>query len=435
MIWPGANVILISIDTLRADRLGCYGYSRRTTPQLDELAKRSFLFERAYAHSSNTIVSHASMLTSLHPVTHGSRPDLPLDLSFTTVAEAFCAGGYQTAGFTTHPPWLNRKMGFAQGFEYFVTKDQPAKGLNRDILYWLHSRKLQAPDGRENPFFLFIHYYDVHSDWREFPYETRTRFDRMFTGDYRGEFRGCRNGKCGSQLLLEIHKGAAQLSQEELEWVKALYDGGIAYTDHQIGRLLDILRDLDYFDSSWIVVTGDHGEEFMEHGKVLHTQPYEETARVPLIIKPPYRQTSRSITDAIGLVDLMPTLLEGTGIEPSAEVQGRSLLPLMMDESKPEAAVYFNELGDPGNVTLRHGNYTLVTRNEFTELELYENELNLEQKNNVSDRYPEISQRLRDMARRFHQHQVALSRSRDVEPVNLTEEEIEQLRRLGYVAK
>ena len=262
MVWPQANVILISIDTLRADHLSLYGYSRQTSPRLDELAARSFVFERAYAHSANTLVSHASLLTSLHPVSHGAQPDVPLDEAVTTLAESFRAQGYQTAGFFSNATWLSSKMGFAQGFDYFETTDGHAEKLNQSILYWLRSRKLQSPKNEETPFFLFIHYFDVHSDWGELPYETRTAFDRKFVGEYNGDFRGCRAGKCSSTFLVAATFEPGLLSQEELEWVKALYDGGIAYTDHQIGYLLDQFRKLGYTDPTWIVVTGDHGEEF-----------------------------------------------------------------------------------------------------------------------------------------------------------------------------
>ena len=139
-VWPQANVILISIDTLRADHLSLYGYSRQTSPRLDELAARSFVFDRAYAPSANTLVSHASLLTSLHPVSHGTRsPDVPLDEAVTTLAESLRARGYQTAGFTSHPTWLTKRMGFAQGFDYFESTGVPAEKLNQNILYWLRS--------------------------------------------------------------------------------------------------------------------------------------------------------------------------------------------------------------------------------------------------------------------------------------------------------
>ena len=145
------------------------------------------------------------------------------------------------------------------------------------------------PDRRvpERPFFLFVHNYDVHSDWRELPYETRTDFDTKFVEEPAGTFRGCRDGACGSVLLSRVADQPDVLSPAELEWVKGLYDGGIAYTDHHLGALLEELERLGAFESSWIVVTSDHGEEFLEHGRMLHSQPYEETAGVPLVVRPP----------------------------------------------------------------------------------------------------------------------------------------------------
>ncbi len=437
LVCAGANVILISIDTLRADHLGCYGYSRGTSPRLDALAANSFVFERCYAHSPNTIISHASMLTSLYPVSHGVRPDIPINKTVTTFAEVFQAAGYRTAGFTTHRIWLNGKMGFAQGFDYFQSTGQSAKEVNRDAVFWLRSIKLQSPKKDETPFLLFVHYYDVHADWHELPYETKTTFDDKFVDDYSGEFRGCRAGECASHFLSTVGDNPTLLSREELEWVEARYDGGIAYTDHKIGTLLDQIREEGYFDNSWIVITADHGEEFMEHGKLLHTQPYEETARVPLIIKPPNGRTTRAVSDVVGLVDLMPTLMEGVGIQATVDLQGRSFLPTMADDPFPQEAVFFNEFSTPENITVRRGNYTLVARGDFTELELYDHTVDQGQKNNITEEHLELAQNLRDRAMLFHKHQLDYHRerglARDVQPVTLTEEEIERLRSLGYV--
>jgi arylsulfatase A-like enzyme len=131
----------------------------------------------------------------------------------------------------------------------------------------------------------------------------------------------------------------------------------------------------------------------------------------------------------------MPTLLEGAGVELPSGGQGRSLLSVMAEEPTADRAVYFNPLDEPGNVSVRHGDFMLVTRNDFAELELYHNELDPEQKNNIADEHPDVVQKLRDMAIRFHQYQLELSQSRDVESVPVSEEELESLRRLGYVVK
>jgi arylsulfatase A-like enzyme len=171
VVWPNANIVLISIDTLRADHLGCYGYSRPTSPNLDEFSANAFVFERAYAQSHNTLVSHATMLTSLNPISHGALPKHPLSDGITTLAEVLRSRGYRTAAVTSHPPWLNQKMGFGQGFDHFVTKDAPAERINRQVLKWLRTQTDRSPQSGTAPIFLFIHYYDVHSDWRELPYE------------------------------------------------------------------------------------------------------------------------------------------------------------------------------------------------------------------------------------------------------------------------
>ncbi len=427
-VASGPSVVLISVDTLRADRLGCYGYTRDTSPALDSLAARSFVFDRAYTHSPNTIVAHASLLTALNPWSHGVRADVPLAESFTTLSEYFRDAGYETAGFTAHGDWLTEAKGFAQGFDHFLSKYWSAAEHNGAIGDWLRSRPRP-----EVPFFLFVHYYDVHSDWQELPYETGTDFDHKFTGDYAGDFRGCRADFCASGFLLELNRDRGFVTAEELRWIEALYDGGIAYTDHQIGLLLEQLSELGAFDESWIVVTSDHGEEFLEHGRVLHSQPYEETARIPLIVKPPRGKTTTVVSDVVGLVDLMPTLLESAAIEARGPLQGRSLLPLLNGETLPEVPVYFYEYDEPDNMAVRSGNLTFLARDDFTRLELYDDGRDPQQTTDVVENRPETADRLLDMVRRFHREQLIVWKALRTREIGLSEEEIERLRSLGYV--
>ena len=438
VVSRGANIVLVSIDTLRADHLGCYGQSRPTSPNIDDLASRSFVFERAYAQSHNTLVSHATMLTSLNPISHGATPRQPLDPGITTLAEVLRSHGYRRAAFTTHPSWLSRKMGFAQGFGRFQSRDVSAEEINQRVFAWLRSVKDRSSDGADRPFFLFVHYYDVHSDWHELPYETKTEFDRKFVGEYEGTFRGCRDDACASVLLNQVAENPDLLSPSELEWVKGLYDGGIAYTDHHVGTLLRELGELDLLTSSWIVITSDHGEEFMEHGRMLHSQPYEETARVPLVIRPPQGVAHRRLSDLVGLVDLPPTVLEAVGIEAPPAFEGRSLVPLMESrESSPEA-LFWTALGSPPyrpskRIAVRRGRYTLVTRDAFARLELYDHDTDPEQKRDIAGQQQEASQELRALAVRFYERQLERGRARDTRPATPSEEEIERLRSLGYL--
>ena len=160
-------IILISIDTLRSDHLGTYGYNRATSPNIDNLATESAVFENAYSQSPNTIISHATMLTSLHPIVHGVTPDYKLGPSLTTIAEYFKTAGYKTGGFTTHKDWLCRRMGFGQGFDAFYSEYVNARTVNRQVFEFLEKNA-------DDEFFLFIHYYDVHSDFTDLPYRTST---------------------------------------------------------------------------------------------------------------------------------------------------------------------------------------------------------------------------------------------------------------------
>jgi arylsulfatase A-like enzyme len=437
----GANIVLISIDTLRADHLGCYGYPRATSPNIDGLASRSFVFERAYAQSHNTLVSHATMLTSLNPISHGANPGRPIRQEITTLAEVLQSRGYRRAAFAGHPMWLAPKFGFAQGFGRFQSHFWPAEKINQPIFDWLRTIRALREEGEDRPFFLFVHYYDVHSDWDERPYETGTEYDQLFAGESVGSFRGCRESLCGSKLLLQLAERPDLLSSEELEWVGGLYDGGIAYTDHQIGELLQQLRDLDLFDSSWVVITSDHGEEFMEHGRMLHSQPYEETARVPLVVRPPGGVNPTRLVDPVGLVDLAPTLLDAVGVAVPESFEGRSLVPGLESRRLSTEAVFWTALGEAPDyrpstkVAVREGRYTLVAKDDFAQVELYDHEQDPGQKRDLSRQRPEVSRQLREEVVRFYERQLEKSKKRVPPSQEPSREELEKLRSLGYVSR
>jgi len=266
------NVILVSIDTLRADALEVYGYDRGTSPRLSAFAEESYVFGHAYAPSPSTIVSHASMLTGLNPRIHATRTDRPLAEGFTTLAESLRDDlGFRTGGFTTHADWLTREKGFAQGFDRFESEYRDASANTSAALGWLDSWTMRLSRMRGTPFFLFVHYYDVHSDWNEFPYESEPRFVELYADKAAGNFVGCRNEICASRLLRRANVEPDLLSAEEVEWVRALYDAGVATMDAKLGEFFDALEHRDLLDTSWTVITSDHGEEFREHGRMLHS--------------------------------------------------------------------------------------------------------------------------------------------------------------------
>jgi len=424
--------VLISIDTLRADALGCYGYPLGTSPRLDELASNAYVFERGYSHSPNTIVAHASLFTSLHPIAHGVRPDSPLPDTATTLAEELQAAGYVTAGFTTHGDWLNREKGFAQGFDHFDAEYRSARRTNKQIRRWLESEPTQQARSDGAPTFLFVHYYDVHSDWRKLPYETRTDYDLKFAGALEPGFDGCREETCASALLKEANSRPNHLSEHERNWVRALYDGGVAYTDAQVGHLFNLLAEHELFSDSWVIVTSDHGEEFLEHGRFLHSQPYEETARIPFLIRPPLGASGRRVELVVSTVDLMPTILDLAGVPLNESLEGRSLHPLFSGGNVDPRPHFFNDFARPERISVRADGYTLIRSGRKGVPRLF-SDSDPSQSEDVAASEPDQLRALARVAKAFLETQEESKIQTGETKIEASPEELERLRSLGYL--
>jgi len=346
--WPSflrtrpPNVLLVSLDTLRADHVGAFGYRRETTPNLDRIASRGVRFHRAYAPANHTLESHMSALTGLYPTTHGVRPGTgkrqemgiaPLPADRVTLAETLQGHGYLTGGFAYDCVWLKRGYGFGQGFEKYVVRGRDAATMNdTEIFPWLESH-------HDEPFFLFVHYYDIHSDWKKLPYDAPSRFREKFERSYSGKFDGCGNDVCATRYLMELDTKKRPIGEPELAHIRSLYDAGVEATDFEVGRLMDKLESLGVLENTIVVVMSDHGEEFREHGRFIHNQIYEEILRVPLIFTWPsvLREGGQSF-EPVGLIDVMPTILDLVGVVPETPIQGRSLFPHMRNgrlDAKP----------------------------------------------------------------------------------------------------
>ncbi len=316
------NIVLVTIDTLRADHLGSYGYARPTSPNLDALAARGVRFEHCYSTSSWTVPAMNSLVTGVTPAVHGivhgdlaepSGGGAPtvvmqetLSDAWTTLAEVLKARGYATAGFSTNGH-LVRGQGFAQGFDTFdeTCVWRRAACINPRVLAWLDS-----PAARP-PFFLWVHYFDPHQD--------DTRDDRRYDPPppYDGLF-------------------AAAGPPRGVARSMALYDGEIRYTDTELGKLLDRVAAIT--TPTLVVVTADHGEEFLERGNWGHTKTvYDELVRVPLIVVPPGSTEGRTVATDVGLLDVMPTLADVAGAPPVAGLEGTSLVPLLDGGAAPAA--------------------------------------------------------------------------------------------------
>lgn len=307
---PPPTILVYLVDTLRADRLGCYGGRRGLTPHLDALAEEGILFEDAVAQTSWTKPSVATILTGLPPVLHGvNTKQKRLPDTVTTLAEALRAGGYTTAAFTTNA-YITREQGFAQGFDHFRFARARAHQVNRWALEWLDSTPADRPR------FLYVHTIDPHA-----PYEPRPRFRSKFAAEVTDPSVGTFEN---IQALgrFEIDPTSAALAELE-----ALYDAEVAQNDHAFGQLLAGLKARDLLDTTLVVFLSDHGEEFNDHGSFGHgVTLYREMLNIPLAIRPPGGCSPRRVSATVQHLDLMPTLLEVAGAPVPPNLEGCSLM-------------------------------------------------------------------------------------------------------------
>lgn len=311
---PHPSIVLITIDTLRADHLGCYGYFRETSPGIDALAGEGILFERAYAPMSTTLPSHVSLMTSLNPLQHGVqgnfmhlRTALTTSDELHTAAQIFARIGYTTAAFISCTP-LKSHSGIAAGFEVYGEPERllrAAKETTDAALEWL-------AENEQRPVFLWLHYFDPHQ-----PYEPPAEFKDSFTG---------------TKGLRRFLKDRGVQVNERLIANNNQYDGSILSLDSQLQRLFGELKTRGLYDSSAIVFTADHGEGLGQHGWVDHGPIYEEDIHVPLIIKLPGASSHRGErrTDLAALIDVLPTLVGALDLPISdqehSQFTGRNLL-------------------------------------------------------------------------------------------------------------
>lgn len=308
------NLLLITLDTTRADHLGCYGYQSALTPCLDQLAREGICFEQALTNVPLTLPSHATMLTGLLPPEHGLHINAmgKLSSSIPTLPELFQSDGYRTGAFLAAFV-LEHQFGLARGFDHYDDNFAGTGGSSEipffrrrrgaavidSALGWMEANRASWPWFRR-PYFCWVHLYDPHHPCDEH----RAEFDARFAG--------------------------------------RAYDAEIAYADKQIKRLLDSLRASGELENTLIVVAGDHGEGLGEHLEAGHgLQLYQATLHVPLIFHWPNKfPEPRRITESVGLVDLSPTFVDVFGFQPRKPMTGRSLFPLLGGKSRDPIPVF-----------------------------------------------------------------------------------------------
>ncbi len=331
------NLLLVVVDALRADHLGCYGYPLPTSPNIDRLARESVVFEQAFAHSTWTKPSVATLLTSLYPSRHGlgrmavataSGPQAEvLSRRHSTLPEQLARHGYATAAFGANVH-LQRKTGFAQGFDRFESvRLLTAAELDARWRSWLES-------GGAEPWAAYLHLMDAH--W---PYDRRLAASGNATPF--GELTMTPEPPESWQAVAGW--AARHLDGANLAALRARYDEEIAFLDAALGDLLAWLGERGLAERTVVALTADHGEGFYEHGELQHSfRPYEEVSRVPLLVRAPASLGIRPgrIAEPVGLVDLAPTLLELAGAPPLPAAEGVSLLPLLRRQPLGRSPIY-----------------------------------------------------------------------------------------------
>ena len=433
---PGPrNIVLICVDTLRSDHLSGYDYDRSTTPNLDALAAdEGITFENVYASAPWTLPSVTSVFTSLHAPKHGVEDQgTSLSEDATTLSELLSGHDWLTAAFVTHI-YVSSLFGLDQGFSEFhelsidwnfreglqLRADQ----LNQNVLPWL----AHHADSR---FFLYLHYFDPHWEYNP-PGPFRTRFtDPDYLGPADGTWK-----HLSSYLPLE-----QLMPPEDLQHTEDLYDGEILWTDYQLGLLFDALKVLGLWDDSLIVLFGDHGEEFQEHGSVHHTKTlYEEVLRVPLLVKLPGGRPADvrpRIDERVRLIDIAPTILEVAGLEPSPDMEGLSLLPSLEKREDDRDVFTHTRRHQANKISLLTGDWKFI----FTyaagreSVELFDLASDPLEQISIARFQPDLAKRLwQDAEGRF---ETMLRWNREhlapTDPVVLSPDQKEHLRTLGYI--
>jgi len=342
-----ANVVVIGIDTLRADHVGAYGYPRPTTPRIDAFARGAVRFETAVSQSSWTVPGFASMFTGLVPSEHrageGMCPDVTsLDDRHETLAGALRAGGYRTASFVSNV-WVSSELGLARGFDEHERVMFSSDAVER-ALGWLRER-------RRSPFFLFVHVMDPHKPYAPSAEDARPFVDPAYHGPIGASFSG------------GVVPGWNDADRRR---IVDLYDGEVRFADGLVGRVLDTLDELGLTERTIVVVVSDHGEELFDHAGIGHGHTlFDELLLVPFLIRFPGAWAHGAVARPVRTMDLFPTLLDAVGRPVPAGLNGVSLMPLLRGAADaPPTEVALSEspcfAADVGLQSLRTAHEKLV---------------------------------------------------------------------------
>jgi arylsulfatase A-like enzyme len=446
------NVLFITVDSLRPDHVGCYGYDRKTTPTIDSLAEEGTQFLQAAANGTSTPPSFASILSSTHPLMYGGWRYLVDDRPL--IAQQFSNHGFDTVAFHSNPH-IGRKRNHHNGFDTFqdtaegsdsvaTLKDRierivPTDSalyslLRRGWHYFAQTTNTSAyakadtitdtavdwieQDWDDDPFFLWLHYMDVH-----YPFLPPNQHMDALGLDTISK------GRAGKLNRL-MEEAPEKLDKTDVADLRNLYDGEIRFTDHEIGRLLEEFEAHDILDETAVFVTADHGEAFGEHDRFGHySYPYDELIRVPLITSTP-ADTGETVDDQVSLIDLGPTMYDLTGLDTPNAVQGRSLLPLIRGDDREET-VHITTSKQGQILSTRTPAWKCIWETDKDTVELFDLDADPDELTDVSEDNPETVERFSEIIEEY----LAQCEQTEVElpEIDHSMEVQQRLEDLGYI--
>jgi len=440
----GPSIVLVLIDTLRADYLGTYGFAGDVSPRIDRFAQEAIVFENAFSQAPWTKPSIATLFTSLHPKQHGVSAHGSQFLTETgaelrasalprralTLAEGLRRAGYETAAFVANP-WIRQGLGFAQGFDTFEEETGATPVFADAIL--AKARKWLAERSSEKPFFLYLHFMDIHGPYDPPADDVRAVQDSGSLGARRALRREELDRRRG---YLMKAPWTTRPEGRRLETWRGRYAAGVRALDREIGGFLDDLAARGLLDDSVVVITSDHGEELLDHGDFDHGNTlYDEQIHVPLVVRlPGGAGGGRRVDDVVGLIDVMPTLLGLAGSEVSPKLAGRDLGVLLEGKSfaGSEIAISAGVKRRPELESVRTRTHKLVRDGKTGETALFDLAADPGESRDLSATAPQVRAAL-EKALSVHGAEIARSPILEKRRARVGRRTADKLRSLGYL--
>jgi len=431
------NILMISLDTLRPDHLTLYGYQRDTSPYMTEFARQGVVFDQAFSQSPKTATSHMTIFTGLYPSVHGienlSEENRRLSDEIPTLAALLSQAGYRTEAIVGGGN-VSGELGFDRGFDVY------SGSSDAEDLFQQADGVLARLAEASEPFFVFLHTYEVHD-----PYVPNPEFARLYADpEYAGEIVSSKDE------LVELAGGQEYWQQYNAYWsrvdpsssadaqhLRDLYDAEIRFTDEVLAAFNQRLSEMGLLENTILVLLSDHGEEFFEHGSVLHNTLYQEVLQVPLVFRLPAAlgvQPGQRIQEIVRLIDIKPTLLEAVGVSAPDHLQGRSLLAVMRGEDKEPRPVFSERIKDEKRFALQVGNWKYIRHSGGEEL--YDLSQDPREQIDVAAQNEPLLRELRHRTGQLIQWNEGLAQElQHGEAFELDQETRDQLEALGYLGQ